>query len=1182
MQGSLTWLTSPGEWVLKASAQASVLIIIVLLVQIALRSRLSPRWRFALWYLVLARLMLPALPETAFSIFNFARPAVQIQRALPRAIGHAAAPTDAPVIAPLFFPESSETPAHQSSPAPLNQTRATRLTSKPLSLSQALALGWLLGIIALTSRVILGLRNMSRRLGSSQPADDPALLALLEECKARMRVKQQIRLFASDQFLSPCLIGFLKPRLQLPAALLHNFSEQELRLIFLHELAHVKRRDILINWLCTVAQILHWFNPLVWLAFSRMRAHREVACDALALTTASAQDRDAYGDTIIRLLEGFTSTSAVVGSVGILEDRHQIRERIRMIARFKIASRWSLLAAPLLLVIGLFCLTDAQVSPPANNPSPARAETKAAVANPKMIVKVLNEKEEPIANAILQANYFTEDNIEGHDVVTDADGVARIPERNHPDEPIYRMNLWVTTKDHVPKLATWNQYSIPVEYTFKLVPGRKLGGLVVNEKGQPVPDANIKIWVGEVPGEHDEMIEFHPRLNKIVTDSNGRWSCNFIPADFKELRLTLTHSNYAVTEKTVELPKAFLEETRIVLAHANTIIGRVLSDTGAPIAGAHVREVHNFGWRKADTKSDTAGNFILTGLRDGPTLIVVQAEGRAPDARTVDLAGDVNAMEFRLAKGSRFSGRVVDQAGQPVANVEVGTASDNQGIKKVEFATHTDADGRWEWASAPDEQLLFYVRGKGIRFLHGFSLGPGEHEIKVVREERDHILITGKVLDAKTGEPIPAFHITLGQDANGYLGKWTSLGADGHAGEFKLPIGKPAPWPTFNLQATAPGYFPVISRELTIEGGDQSVELRMTKGVALAGTIVFPDGTPVSGASVFLCGARTAPYMDTPGRAREMDAPSRSTGADGSFQLDPFAQQHSVVVIHSDGYLEMPVAVFEKTNRFVLQPYGRVEGTLYRDGKPAADETITVTSMRYRYGLPGTPKREFPVINLYLNSTTDQNGKFSLDKVPPGERQIYQVLSSHPGKPGPIGTHHQTYLVVKPGETSHIDLGPLGRKVIGRINLKSAPQGFDWTRDVQRLESKAPIPNRPLDKDFPDRKEWIAAMQKWGQADRAFWESDEGYAFARTHHQYCPVFNDSGRFVIHDVLPGPYTLAIRLTTEPAGGPLGPSRFPFDGSEIASTFRDIMVPSGDSDSTVDMGEIFLEARPPQLR
>ncbi len=1181
MQEWFSSLTQAGGWVLKASGQASVLILVVMAVQGALRSRLSPRWRFALWYLVLARLLLPAFPESAVSIFNLAPTrSIQSMRTIQN---QPTAPDPTPLTRthtmpePLAFPETTVEPLNESrSPAPLLPSEPASVTQARVSILQMLAAIWLAGMCALAACILLGLRGMSHRLRCSQPVEDKVILQLLEQCKARVQVRQKVRVFSSDQFQSPCLVGFLTPRLQLPGKLLQSFTEQELRLIFLHELAHVKRRDILINWLCTVAQLLHWFNPLVWFAFSRMHAHREVACDALALTAAGEQEREVYGDTIIRLLEGFTPGSTVAGSVGILEDRHQIKERIRMIARFKIASRWSLLAAPLLLVIGVLCLTDAQVSVPLATPQ----QTGANPLNPKMVVKVLNENGKPLANVPVQANFFTEDDWEGHDVVTDAQGFARIPQPNHPEQPIRGMNLWVVSPNHPPRVVRWNQYNIPVEYTFKLTPGKALSGLVINEKGQPVANTQVRIQGPGVQGDHDEEIQFHGRLNKMITDANGRWSCNFIPPDFKELRMILTHTNYAVTEKTLSLPAAFSEENRITLARANTIMGRVFTDTGEPVAGARIREVHNFGWRKAETKTDSEGNFILQGLRTGSTLIVVQADGRAPDGNTVDISGDVNGMEFRLKKGNRFSGRVIDQAGQPVLNVEVGIGSDNQGLKKVEFETHTDAQGRFEWNSGPDEALLFYVRGKGVRFVHDLNLGPGEHEIKVVREESDHILITGKVVDAKTGQPISEFHITIGEEWNGDMVNWTSLGTDGHAGEFKLPIGKPARYPRFVLQATAPGYFPTLSSNLTMEGGDQTIELRMPKGAPLAGTVVFSDGKPVSGTPVFLCGAHSAPYMDKPGQVQnDMEGYSTTTGTNGAFRLNPIAQQHSVVIVHPDGYLEIPVAAFEETNRFVLRPYGRVEGILFVNGKPSAGETITVSSMHYRYGLPGTPKRDFPLINIYLSATTDPSGKFVFDKVPPGDRQIWQALARETSTRGPIATHHQTFVAVRAGETSRVDLGLGGKKVVGRVTLKGSPENFDWKRDLQRLEPKPPIPNRPLQKDFADMKAWGAAAQKFGQADRAFWQSPEGYEFARSHRSYCAVFDDKGNFTINDVLPGPYTFTVRLTEEQTSGPLGPSKLPFHGRPIAEGLVDVIVPGGEGSATVDAGEMVLEAKQP---
>ena len=77
----------------------------------------------------------------------------------------------------------------------------------------------------------------------------------------------------SPEIASPALLGFLRPRLLLPERLLESFDRDALRLLFLHEIAHAKRRDILVNWLATAVHVVHWWNPLVAYA-SRPHAGR--------------------------------------------------------------------------------------------------------------------------------------------------------------------------------------------------------------------------------------------------------------------------------------------------------------------------------------------------------------------------------------------------------------------------------------------------------------------------------------------------------------------------------------------------------------------------------------------------------------------------------------------------------------------------------------------------------------------------------------------------------------------------------------------------------------------------------------------------------------------------------------------------------------------------------------------
>jgi beta-lactamase regulating signal transducer with metallopeptidase domain len=119
------------------------------------------------------------------------------------------------------------------------------------------------------------------------------VLDLLEDRKLQMGVRTPLVLVETASVTSPALLGFIQPRLLLPAGLIANFSATELRYVFLHELGHLRRSDIPMNWLLSLLLVILWFNPLVWYAFSRLRADRELACDALALAHAGESDQPA-------------------------------------------------------------------------------------------------------------------------------------------------------------------------------------------------------------------------------------------------------------------------------------------------------------------------------------------------------------------------------------------------------------------------------------------------------------------------------------------------------------------------------------------------------------------------------------------------------------------------------------------------------------------------------------------------------------------------------------------------------------------------------------------------------------------------------------------------------------------------------------------------------------------------
>jgi len=407
METFLSSLSALTGWLVKVSGQASLVIGLVLLAQWLGRKHLPPRVRYALWLLVVARLLLPVSLESGFSIFNLATvtPA-EVFRAVGAAARTSVVKTgtkNASAPAAPASPAPAPTMAAGSSVAAVSSTstaapkpalsNVTNMGGTPMPRgtgvspvgswpwAATLSLVWLAGVAFLLARIIWIPLRLNAQLARHETATSPNVFAVLEDAKRLSGVNRVLPIVQSRAVESPALLGFIRPWLLLPEGLVEKFTPQELRLVFLHELAHLKRRDIAINWLATLLQILHWPNPLVWFAFARMRADRELACDELALSFARAEENKPYGRAIIKLLEGFARPAALPGLVGILEDQTQMKKRITMISQFKQMTRWSAAAAGLLVVLGAVTLTDAQSEPTFATPDSPGMTTRRVLAD---------------------------------------------------------------------------------------------------------------------------------------------------------------------------------------------------------------------------------------------------------------------------------------------------------------------------------------------------------------------------------------------------------------------------------------------------------------------------------------------------------------------------------------------------------------------------------------------------------------------------------------------------------------------------------------------------------------------------------------------------------------------------------------------------------------------------------
>jgi beta-lactamase regulating signal transducer with metallopeptidase domain len=329
-------LESVFGWLLEASWQASVLAGLVLGLQWLLREKLNPRWYHALWLLVIARLLLPTLPESALSLFQFApKPPVIVTQT---------------VTEPIFAAPPEAWPA-----PPLVSVPSVRY---PWSVFTVLALTWLVGALALSLLTWRVNRRFARHVAATRAVDDPRLLDLAATARDELAIRHSVRRIESPRVHSPAIMGLFRPTLILPGEVGARFSDDELRFIFLHEFAHLKRGDLFLQWVIALLQILHWFNPVLWYAFRRARIDREPATDALVLSRAGESQKESYGGVLVKLLEHHQARYALPTLVGILEDKDQFQRRFSLIARFtRGAYGWSLLGIVLIGALTAACLT---------------------------------------------------------------------------------------------------------------------------------------------------------------------------------------------------------------------------------------------------------------------------------------------------------------------------------------------------------------------------------------------------------------------------------------------------------------------------------------------------------------------------------------------------------------------------------------------------------------------------------------------------------------------------------------------------------------------------------------------------------------------------------------------------------------------------------------------------------
>ena len=313
------------------SMTASVAIVFVLLLRLLLR-RAPKVISYALWGVVLFRLLCPVSIGTGFSLYNlFDAPTEEsgtitsVIEYVPSNIVH----TEYPSVS-LPVPGISNV-INEALPQGREQMVADPLEA-PVSFATYI---WMIGVLVLIVYSIASYIQLRRKLAVVIPLRD--------------------NIFIADDIKSPFVVGLLRPKIYLPC----NLGKREQEYIILHEQHHIKRLDHIVKALAFLALTVHWFNPLVWLAFVLAGKDMEMSCDEAVIRKLGSDVRADYSASLLTLATG----RRIISGTPLAFGEGDTKGRINNLAKWKKPAVFVVVLATIACVV----LAVGLLTNPANN-----------------------------------------------------------------------------------------------------------------------------------------------------------------------------------------------------------------------------------------------------------------------------------------------------------------------------------------------------------------------------------------------------------------------------------------------------------------------------------------------------------------------------------------------------------------------------------------------------------------------------------------------------------------------------------------------------------------------------------------------------------------------------------------------------------------------------------------------
>ena len=471
--------------------------------------------------------------------------------------------------------------------------------------------------------------------------------------------------------------------------------------------------------------------------------------------------------------------------------------------------------------------------------------------------------------------------------------------------------------------------------------------------------------------------------------------------------------------------------------------------------------------------------------------------------------------------------RFVDGAGKAIPNVYVSLRGwkgykslinqrnpNHPLVRNVNIPLHGDASGKWDWTWAPLDQVKLEISLKGFA-PRELEIAGGEPTRTIVLKAEHRII--GRVTDAKTGKPIPAFTVIPidvfrkdflhAERIHAVAAKNGRL--DVLANRTDIPL---------RLRVEALGYRTQDGPEFRV--GDDTArtqDFSLQPSEPIAGVVIDAGGQPVAKAEVILATPTQNADLSTG------DGNHKSfTDADGRFHFPDPGEPWAVIAQANAGFAmaEFPVG-HHAAGTLRLQQWASIQGQFRDGGQPVRGATVLLAPIRIdslylpRIGASGTTQ-----------TVTGADGRFAFARVPPVPVCVRVYLG--PWTDEGFRSGPSVPLDLQSGQQVELDLGTGGAAVTGKVTLTGkVPADLDCTYSLNYLVRRAPgiaPPPAIANLGFDARNGWRDTWQ----------QTVEGQAFFSTLQHWFVKLAADGTFRISGVPPGEYDLAVAVYAKPSG------------------------------------------------